>query len=142
MYNSKEKKMTDLKTIFEEYKNIAVYGMSIKPEKAAHNVPAFFLKQGYNIFPINPKYDKIAKQKSYSSLMEVEGNIDILNVFRPSEEAVSIVEEAIERNKSKGDIKLIWFQLGIFNDEAKELAENHGFQFIQDKCIFVEYNNI
>lgn len=132
----------DMQKIFEEYNTIAVIGMSINPEKAAHSVPAYMLKQGYNVVPINPKYETIAKQKSYSSLMDVPDKIDILNVFRPSNEAVDIVKQAIERNKVRGDIKLIWFQLGIYNEEAKELALENGFEYIEDRCIYVEYNNI
>lgn len=127
--------------IFDNYKNIAVYGMSIHPEKAAHSVPVFLLNQGYNVIPVNPKYDTISKQKSYSNLLDIPDTIDILNVFRPSEEALDIVNQAIERKEKKGDIKLIWLQLGIANEEAREKALEHGFQFIQNKCIYVEYIN-
>lgn len=126
---------------FDKYKNIAVYGMSINPEKAAHTVPVFLLKQGYNIIPVNPKYDIIAKQKAYSNLLDIPDEIEILNVFRPSEEAVEIVKQATERKKQRGDIKLIWLQLGISNEEAKQLARENGFEFIQNKCMYVEYMN-
>jgi predicted CoA-binding protein len=131
----------NISEIFDNYKNIAVYGMSVNPEKAAHTVPLFLLKQGYNIIPVNPKYDSISGQKAYKNLLEIPDKIDILNVFRPADEALDIVEQAIERRKRKGDINLIWLQLGIANDEAQEIAIKNGFEFIQDKCIYVEYMN-
>ena len=132
----------DFDKIFGEYKNIAVLGMSSNPSKAAHTVPVYIKKQGYNLMPVNPKYDEIAGIKAYSDLSEVPEGIDILNVFRPSGEAVDIVKQAIKRNREKGDIKLIWFQLGIENEEAKELARENGFDYIEDRCIYVEYNKV
>lgn len=119
-------------------KNIAVYGMSTNPMKAAYDVPVFLLRQGYNIIPINPTTDDIAGKKAYAKLIDIPDEIDILNVFRPSEQALGVVEEAVERKKAKGDIKLIWLQEGIINDEAKKLAEANGMEFIQDMCMFKE----
>ena len=129
-----------IRDVFENYHTIAVYGMSKNPEKAAHRVPAFLLSKGYAIIPVNPSADMILDQRSYSNLKEAEGHIDIIEVFRPSEEALSIVQEAIERKKEKGDIAIIWLQEGIQNEEAKMLAEKNGIIFIQDRCMFKEYN--
>ena len=129
----------NLKEIFESYKNIAVYGMSKNPGKAAYSVPKFFINEGFNVIPINPSTDEIEGKKSYSNINDIPDEIDILNVFRPSEQALEVVKEAIERKKSKGDIKLIWLQEGIYSVEAKVLAESNGIQFIQDKCMYKEY---
>lgn len=131
----------EMNEIFEKYKNIAVYGMSTNISKPAHTVPGYMIKQGYNVFPIHPAAERIAKQKAYKSIMDIPEKIDILNVFRPSEECLDVVKEAVERRKINGDIKLIWLQLGIINDEAKQLAEDNGIDFIQDKCIYVEHKN-
>lgn len=131
----------EMNEIFEKYKNIAVYGMSTNISKPAHTVPGYMIKQGYNVFPIHPAAERIAKQKAYKSIMDIPEKIDILNVFRPSEECLDVVKEAVERKKINGDIKLIWLQLGIINDEAKQLAEDNGIDFIQDKCIYVEHKN-
>jgi predicted CoA-binding protein len=125
--------------IFDTCKNIAVYGMSINPLKPAHSVPAYMHKQGFNVIPINPKYNAINKIKTYPRLADVPEEIDILNVFRPSEAAYGIVEEAVERKKSKGDIKIIWLQEGIESEEGKKLAEENGIYFIQNSCIYKEY---
>ncbi len=115
--------------------------MSNNNEKPAYKVPVFMNKNGYKIIPVNPKYDEIAGHKAYSDLLDIPEEIEILNVFRPSEEAVDVVKQAIERKKKRGDIKLIWLQLGIANEEAKELALQNGFEFIQDKCMHIEYMN-
>jgi len=128
-----------MKEIFEKYETIAVYGMSSNFEKAAFTVPGYMLKQGYNVIPINPTADKILKQKSYQKLSDIPDKIDILNIFRPAEEAEGIVKEAIARKKEKGDIELIWLQLGLTNEKAKQLAEENGIEYVEDKCIYVEH---
>ncbi len=132
----------DLKEIFDKYKNVAVYGMSGNPSKAAHTVPAFFIDRGYNIFPINPKEDEIKGRKVYRSILDIPDEINILNVFRPSEEAYEVVREAVERKNQNGDIDLIWLQEGIVNEDARKLAEENGMEFIQDRCMFKEYNRL
>lgn len=128
-----------IKEILEKYKKIAYYGISTNPDKPAYRVPAFMQSQGYEVIPINPHADEILGKKVYRNLMDVEEEIEILDVFRPSDQTVQVVKEAIERNKAKGDIKVIWLQLGIMNEEAKKLAEEHGFIFVQDKCLHIEY---
>lgn len=132
----------DLKEIFENYKYIAVYGMSTDLSKPAHGVPGYMLKQGYNIIPIHPTADSILKQKAYTSIMDIPDNIDILNIFRPADEAEGIVKEAIERKNAKGDIKLIWLQLGLKNEKAKKLAEENGIQYIEDQCIYIKHKKV
>lgn len=132
----------EMKEIFSNYKNIAVYGMSTNLEKAAHGVPGYMLKQGYNVIPINPTAETIMKQKVYKNIMDIPDSIDILNIFRPQEEAFEIVKEAVERKNAKGDIKLIWLQLGLQNAEAKKLAEENGIEYIENKCIYVEHKKV
>ena len=89
-----------IREIFENYHTIAVYGMSKNPAKAAHSVPAFLLSKGYTIIPVNPSADMILNRRCYHSLKEVEEHIDIIEAFRPPEEAPGIVQEAIERKKA------------------------------------------
>lgn len=134
-------KIMNTHDVFKNYKNIAVLGMSNNPAKPSHTVPAFIHRQGYNIIPINPNANEILDLKAYNDVKTIPEKIEVLNVFRPSGEAVKIVEEAIERKKEKNDIDVIWLQLGIVNDEAKQLAEENGIGFIQDKCMYIEYNN-
>lgn len=124
------------KEIFEECKTIAVVGMSIYPYKAAHSVPLFMQKSGYKIIPINPNHEIVAKLKSYNNIHEIEEKIDMVNVFRPSEFALDIIKEVVERKKIKGDVSCIWLQEGIICDEGKELAESVGITYIEDECLY------
>jgi predicted CoA-binding protein len=128
------------KEILEKFKNIAVVGMSSNPMKAAHSVPIFMLRQGYNIIPVNPTVDEIRGLKSYSNLADINENIEIVNIFQKSEKCLPIVQEAIDRKNALGDVKVIWLQEGIIYDEAKAIAELNGIIFIQDKCLLKEYN--
>ena len=128
--------------ILKQFKTIAVYGMSKNKLKPACYVPLFMEQFGYKIIPINPSTDEIEGKICYRQLIDVPEEIDILNVFRPASDAVEIVKQAIERKKVKGDIKVIWLQLDIENDEAKELAESNGFIFIQNKCIKIEFGSL
>ena len=128
------------KQILEDYKTVAVVGMSKNHSKPANEVPILLHNNGYNIIPINPTADEIDGLKSYKSIADVPEKIEILDVFRPSEDAIEITKQAIARHKEKGDIKVIWLQLGILNDEAKKLAEENGIDFIQDKCMKIEFN--
>ncbi len=115
--------------------------MSKSPFKAAHTVPVFMSGQGYDVVPVNPTVDEIISLKCYKTIGEVPSEIEILNVFRPSEDCYEIVKEAVERKKAKGDVKLIWLQEGIFSEESRMLAESEGIEFIHDKCIYKEYLN-
>ena len=131
-----------IEDILKSVKNIAVYGMSKNISKAAYTVPMYMKRNGFNIIPINPTTDEIGGMKCYRRLADVEEHIDMLNVFRPSEMSVDIVNEAIERKNTNSDIDVIWFQLGIMSKEAKELAEKEGFTYIEDKCIYIEFNEL
>lgn len=131
-----------IRDIFEDFRSIAVYGMSQNTEKPSYRVPAYMLSNDYNIIPINPNADKILDRKSYPDLVSVPEEIEVLNVFRPADQILALVAEAIERKRRKGDIDVIWLQSGIKNDEAKRLAVDAGFTFIQDKCMMMEYQKI
>ncbi|MCP3677172.1 MAG: CoA-binding protein, partial [Deltaproteobacteria bacterium] len=87
----------------------------------------------------NPLAEEILNRKCYPDLKAVEETIDILEVFRPFEEAAGVVREAVERRRERGDIAVIWLQEGIMNDEAQRLAEEAGITFVQDRCMYKEY---
>ena len=131
-----------IKSIYEDYKTIAVYGMSSNPSKPSNFVPAFLESVGYNIIPINPTAAEIDGKKAYPKLMDIPDKIEILDVFRPSDMALGVVQEAVERKKEKGDIYVVWLQEGIINDDAKKLAEENGIEFVQNRCMLKEYKNL
>ncbi len=128
------------KDILNKYKRIAVYGMSAKPHKPSFYVPMFLYNKGFEIAPINPSTNEIEGLQTFPSIADVEGKIEILDIFRRSEFCLDIVKEAVDRKKQKGDIDVIWLQQGIINDDAKKLALENGIIFVQDKCLMQEYN--
>lgn len=121
-----------------DMQTVAVVGMSTTEGKAAHEIPKYLHEHGYDVIPVNPFADEILGLKAYDSLEEVEAEIDIVDVFRPSEEAPDIVEEALERE----DVKVVWLQEGIVNDEAGETVEEAGRKFVQDRCMKVEHRRL
>lgn len=118
-------------------KNVAVVGMSKNEEKAAHYVPKYLLSQGYNIVPVNPTAEKILDCKCYPNLEEISQPIDIVDVFRPSEQVLPIIEEAIKKKP-----KVIWLQEGIHNAEAEELARKAGIEVVFNRCMLAEHQRL
>ena len=118
-------------------KNIAVVGMSKNPEKAAHYVPKYLADRGYNIIPVNPTTDEIMGKKCYHEINEVNEPIDIVDVFRPSDQVMPVVEEAIKKKP-----KVIWLQEGIHNQEAEELARNAGIEIVFNRCMLAEHERL
>jgi len=120
--------------ILEKSKTIAVVGASRNPSKAAHTIPKYLKEHGYTIIPVNPKAETILEEKVYPSLSEIPVQVEIVDIFRPSEDTPKVVEEAVKLKP-----KLIWLQLGIVNEKAKEIAEKHGIPFVMDKCLKIEH---
>jgi len=121
---------------------IAVVGCSSTPGKAAHEIPAYLQRQGYEIVPVNPFADEILGEEAVDSLDDVASEIDLVDVFRPSEEVAGIVDETIERTETEGDVEAIWLQLGIHDDEAVAEAEDAGLTVVEDRCMKVEHQRL
>ena len=122
---------------FYSLKNIAVIGISKNPEKAAHYVPKYLAEKGYNIIPVNPTADKILDKKCYKEITKVPDSVDIVDVFRPSEEVLPVVHEAIKKNP-----KVIWLQEGIHNPEAEDLARKAGIEVVFNRCMLAEHQRL
>ena len=118
-------------------KKVAVVGMSQHPGKAAHGVPKYLLENGYDITPVNPNADEILGKKSFDDISQIHGSIDIIDVFRPSDQVLPVVKEAIKKNP-----KVIWLQEGIHNQEAEELARDAGIQVVFNRCILAEHQRL
>jgi len=127
-----------LKQILTQARTIAVYGMSRSPAKSAYQVPPVVKRYGFRVIPVNPFADEIMGEHSYDSLAAIPDEIDIVDVFRPSADALGVVKEALARHKERGDVRLIWLQLGIRNAEAERLAAAAGVPFVQNRCMAVE----
>lgn len=121
-----------------EHETIAVVGCSTTPGKAAHDIPKYLLDHGYDVVPVNPSADEIFGREAYDSLTDVPDGVDVVDVFRPSEEVPGIVDETLGR----GDVSAIWLQLGISHDDAASRAEEGGLAVVQDKCIKVEHRRL
>ena len=121
---------------------IAVVGCSSTPGKAAHEVPAYLQRQGYDIIPVNPFADEILGEPAVDSLSEVDSEIELVDVFRPSEEVAGIVDETIDRMEDENDVEAVWLQLGIYDDEAVETAEDAGLTVVEDRCLKVEHQRL
>ena len=121
---------------------VAVIGCSSTPGKAAHDIPQYLQRHGYDVIPVNPYADEILGREAYDSLAEVEEDVELVDVFRPSDEVAGIVDEVLERREDRGDVRGIWLQLGITDDEALARAEEAGLRAIQDKCMKVEHGRL
>lgn len=117
---------------------IAVVGCSSTPGKAAHDVPNYLLDRDYDVIPVNPFAEEIFGRETFDSLSAVDDEVEIVDVFRPSDEVAGIVGEAIDR----GDVSVVWTQLGIRDDEAAERAREAGLTVVQDRCMKVEHGRL
>jgi predicted CoA-binding protein len=122
---------------FYSLKNIAVVGMSKNSEKAAHYVPKYLSEKGYNIIPVNPTATEILGKKCYPTLLDIPAGIDIVDVFRPSDQIKPVIEEAIRIKP-----KVIWLQEGIHNAEAESLAQKAGIEVVFNRCMLAEHQRL
>lgn len=122
--------------------SIAVVGCSTTAGKAAHEIPAYLQRHGYEIHPVNPYADTVLGESAVDSLDEVAAAIDLVNVFRPSEEVAGIVDATRSRHDTDGDIEAVWLQLGITDDDALADAEAAGLTTVQDRCMKVEHQRL
>jgi predicted CoA-binding protein len=121
--------------LLKEAKTIAVVGLSDKPERTSYMIAEALQHAGYRIIPVNPMLKgPVLGEKPYMSLTEIKEPIDIVNVFRRSETVLPVAEEAV-----KIGARSIWMQLGVVNEEAAELASEHGLTVIMDRCIKVDH---
>ncbi|MFC4767320.1 CoA-binding protein [Effusibacillus consociatus] len=131
--NPDDQKIAEL---LRESKNIAVFGLSDDPSKASNQVAQYLQSQGYEIVPINPKATSILGRKAHPTLLDVEGPIDIVDVFRRSEQIPEVVDQVLQMQHKP---KAVWIQLGIVNDEQCRRIEEAGIMAIQDSCLKVEH---
>ncbi|MDH3204217.1 MAG: CoA-binding protein [Nitrosopumilus sp.] len=118
-------------------KKVAVIGMSKDSIKAAHYVPKYLADNGYDVMPVNPTTDIILNKKCYSSVSEIDDEIEIIDIFRPSDQVLPFVQEAIKKKP-----KVIWLQEGIHNFEAEELARKEGIKVIFNRCMLAEHQRL
>ena len=118
-------------------KNVVVVGISRNVGKPAHLVPAYLRSKNYIIIPVNPFAERVFGIKTYESLSEVKEPIDIVDIFRPSQDVPKIVEEAVKKG-----VKVVWMQKGISNDEAARNAREHGLTVVWNRCMMKEHKRL
>lgn len=112
---------------------IAVVGASRDPGKPAHTVPLQMQRHGWRIIPVNPHTDELFGEKVYRSLADIPHPVDLVNVFRPADDAVEVVRDAVAIGAPA-----VWLQLDIVSPEARRIAEEAGIDYVEDRCIAVE----
>lgn len=129
----------DLRKIYL-LKNIAVMGMSKSEEKPAHFIPKYLIEHGYNVIPVNPTVTEVLGRKSYPSIADIGEKIDIVDIFRKSEDVLAVIDDVI--NRKKDDIKVIWMQEGIYNEEAEKRAKENGMDVVFNRCMMAEHRRL
>ena len=125
-----DQQITDILSL----RTVAVIGMSKHSSKAAHYVPKYLIDNGYDVTPVNPTAEKILNISCYDSVSEIECPVDIIDVFRPSEQISSIIRDCIEKKP-----KVIWLQEGIHDFESEELARKAGILVVFNRCMLAEH---
>ena len=128
--------MNNIKNILSKYKSIAMVGVSKDEKKTSTIVMKYMIKYGFKVYPVNPsaKGEKILGEEVYAKITDIKKNVDIVDVFRPSKEAYDIAKDAV-----KIGAKVLWLQLGIRDENAKELVEENKMEYIENKCTKMEY---
>lgn len=122
-----------IQDILENARSVATVGASKDPSKAAGGVPLHLQEMGFRVIPVNPSASELYGVPAYPSLLEIEEPIDVVQVFRPSEEAPEIARQAVQVGA-----KVLWLQLGITSPEARQIAEDAGLAYVEDRCMVVE----
>ena len=128
--------MNDIKEILSKYKKIAMVGVSNDPTKVSTIVMKYMQKYGFKVYPVNPKAEgqKILGEDVCGKITDIKDKVDIVNVFRPSKEALDIAKDAVNIKA-----KVLWLQLGIKNEQAKKLVIKNKIEYIEDRCTKMEY---
>ena len=134
---------SEIKEILKRNRVVAVVGLSRNPDKDSHRVGEYLKANGFRIIPLNPFANEVLGEKSYKSLLdippEIQKTIEVVDIFRPSEDVLQIVEEAIQLKALYGMLQVVWMQLGIVNEQAAEAAKKAGLTVVMNKCIMVEH---
>ncbi|MDA4122757.1 MAG: CoA-binding protein [Thaumarchaeota archaeon] len=132
--------------VLKKYRVIAVVGASKNPTKDAHTVPLYLKEHGYRVVPINPSADELFGEKAYPSLLDLPdalaNEIEVVEVFRPSEDLPEVARQAVEVGKRRGRPLVFWAQKGLENEEAKETLSSNGALYVMNACMRVVHGTM
>ena len=120
-----------------EYRSIAVVGVSNKLDRPSNEVARYLINNGFTVFMVNPLEKNVLGQTCYPKVQDLPQSVDIVDIFRRKEHLLEVVEDAIESNA-----KVIWMQLGVVNEVAAKKATDLGLTVVMDKCIKIEHQNL
>jgi uncharacterized protein len=123
---------------FYTLKNVAVVGMSKNEGKAAHYVPKYLIDHGYKVIPVNPTATEILGRKSYPTVSSIPDRVDVVDIFRRSEDVPAVVEDTLK----KEGIKVIWMQEGIYSKEAVNMAKEKDISAVYNRCMMAEHRRL
>jgi uncharacterized protein len=121
---------TDPETIVKEATTIAVVGASNDPEKYSHEVASYLMEQGYRIIPVNPSEEEVLGKRAYDTVDQIPEQVDVVDVFLPPEKTPEIAEDAVQAGA-----KALWLQEGIENEQTRQIAEEGGLAYVEDRCM-------
>jgi predicted CoA-binding protein len=121
---------TELKNVLESSRTVAIVGLSTDPEKTSSKIAGILIDAGYDVIPVHPKATEILGRTAYATLADIPIPVDIVDVFRPADEAAGIARAAVQIGA-----KTVWLQLGIASAEARTIAEDAGLTYVEDTCI-------
>ncbi|CAM8629050.1 COG1832 Predicted CoA-binding protein [Oxalobacteraceae bacterium] len=126
--------IAQLRRILKENHTIAIVGLSADWYRPSYFAAKYMQEHGFKIIPVNPKYTEILGEKCYPDLKSIPEKVDMVDVFRKSADCAPIAQEAVAIGA-----KTLWLQIGVENDEAKAIAESGGVEFVQNRCVKIEY---
>jgi predicted CoA-binding protein len=129
-----EQKPDPIRRILDECHTIAVVGLSDKPDRPSNDVALYLKEHGYRIIPVNPKLNEVLGERAYPDLLSIPGGIDVVDIFRRSEDVGPVVDGAIKKGA-----KVVWMQLGVINEEAAQKARAAGIEVVMDRCMKHEH---
>ena len=127
----------DIREILTKYRKIALVGASPKPERDANEVMRYLLEKGYEVYPVNPRYEEVLGRKCYPSVLDIPDEVEIVDLFVRPEFTMEYVEQAIKKGA-----KVVWFQFGTFNEEAFKRAKEAGLIAVAHRCIKQEHERL
>lgn len=133
-----------MKDLLKNLKTVAIIGCSANKYRTSYHIANYLKENGIRIFPVNPNYEQILGIECHSSLDEIPGDliIDVVDIFRNSDYTAEMVREIIAWSEKSGQKPTIWTQLDVSTDEAKSLAENAGFEYIENECLMVQHEKL
>ena len=126
--------IADLRRILVEYKRVAMVGLSADWWRPSNFAAKYLLDHGFEVIPVNPRYEEILGQKCYADLADIPGEVDIVDLFQRAERVPPFVDQAIEMGA-----KVVWMQLGIEHEEAAQKARDAGLEVVENRCMKIEY---